>query len=58
MRGSYRGALVGVLIVTLGLAVSREGRAAPASLPDTPQNRTAQIERYFEAVPPEGQRFL
>ena len=54
MRGTQRCALVGALIIGFGLAAAREGRAAPPTLPDTPQNRSTQIERYFQAVPPES----
>jgi len=36
-----------------GLAVACQP-GAPAPLEDTPENRSAQIERYFESTPPES----
>ena len=51
--GSRQGQRIGAL-AALALALACQQQSAPASLDDTPENRTAQIGRYFQAMPPEN----
>jgi hypothetical protein len=43
-----------LVLTALALAMACDRMSAPAPLEDTPENRTAQIDRYFEAMPPEN----
>src|SRR5262245_100935 len=43
----------GVFLITALLAIACQPSSTPAPLEDTPENRSAQIDRYFAAQPPE-----
>jgi hypothetical protein len=45
---------IGAGLVTLTLAIACEQTSRPTALEDTPENRSAQIERYFQTMPPEN----
>src|SRR5262245_57940327 len=47
-----RFSIAAVLVIALATACERP--SAPTSLEDTPENRSAQIDRYFQAMPPES----
>ncbi len=53
MKSDQR-SVAGLAIVILSMAVACDRASAPALVEDTPENRSAQIERYFAAMPPEA----
>jgi hypothetical protein len=47
-------ATLSVVVAALVLACGPQPGATPVSLEDTPDNRSAQIDRYLQAMPPES----
>jgi len=44
----------GLACLILSIAVTCDRVSAPCAVEDTPENRSAQVDRYFEAMPPEN----
>jgi hypothetical protein len=54
MTSLRRGSRIGTALVASALAVACNAPSTPAPLEDTQENRSAQIDRYFQAQPPEA----